>query len=1476
MKKVFLILITILCEVLQSQNAVQFNGTNAYIAFGNNANLGLQQFSLECWFKRLGSGATTSTGTGGVTGVPLISKGRGEADGSNLDMNYFLGIRQTDSTLVADFEEGSLGTTPGLNHPIIGVTKLARNVWYHVAVTYNNSIWKLYLNGQLESQVTVNQPTQYLSIQHSAIASACTSNGTAQGFFNGIIDEVRIWNSAKTQNQIISTLNSAITGTASGLVARWGLNEGTGTSVASSAGVAINGTITGANWSWVNMQAPFNMNIAPSTPTLVAPADSSKCNRKSTRLTVNVADLNGDSLWVKFYGRKKNKANDFSIIPLPDTQYYTSQINGATNALYKSQMNWVVAKKDSLNIKFISGLGDCVENGDNGGNDVEWKRADTSMKIVETATTLVFPTGIPYGLNVGNHDQSPIGNPNGTTAFYNQYFGVSRFNGRNYWGGNYGANADNNYQLFSAEGMDFIVINLEYDPLADPAVLSWATGLLQTYSTRKAIISSHWFLNLNGTFGAQGQATYNAIKNYPNVFLMLCGHVAGEARRTDVFNGNTIHCLLSDYQGRTNGGNGWIRIVKFRPSLGKINVYTYSPALNQSESDADSQFILDYDFGPNYLLIDSIKVASGQSASVNWNNLMNATDYEWFAKAGDQNSVTSSTVYNFQTNAYQVKLSSDTSVCFGPVNIIPLSGSASSLSLVWMNGSTSQSIVVSTSTVVIINATDSLNCLTKDTMNVTINNVPQQPGFIVGNVNPCVGSIQNYSVPIAVGATSYSWTLANSWIGTSTTISISVTTGTTNGNILVYAQNICGISPTRSLAIVLNNPPLTPTAITGNSNQCIGVGLVTYSVSSILGAANYSWSLPGTWTGTANSNVINALVGSGSGVLSVIASNSCGLSNPQTLSVTVNPLPTLTISSISNSICYGSTLLLSAGGANSYTWNIGPISASISITPTTNTSYSVIGTDNNGCVNSASKTITVNPLPSLSIIGNSATCLGESVTFSASGATSYTWSNLANTSSILVTPIANTTYTLNGTDINGCQNTLTKNIVVNALPSVIITGNSNVCIGNALNLVANGASSYTWNTQANTSSVIVTPTTNTSYTVIGADVNGCTNSAVKSITVNALPILSVAGNTAVCFGNSLILVAVGANTYSWTNSIVSSSISVAPISNTAYTVIGTDLNGCSNSSVKNITVNALPVITISGANTPVCSGSTVVLNASGATTFTWNTQMVANSISAVVINNSTYSVVGMDVNGCFGSAVKNVTVNPLPSISISSNSLNICSGQTATLNASGATSYTWSNNANSSIINVSPSATATYSVTGTDANGCTNFVSQIVTVNPLPIVSIVSNHTLICAGETASLTAFGATTYSWSVSQGVSLITITPSITATYSVIGVDANNCSNTAAFTQSVSECTAIRLNSLPNTINVYPNPNNGVFNIDLTTKGNFSVELYNSLGQKVYAEKIQTGHNTISLDVIKGIYFFNISENKEVFSTGKIIVE
>ncbi|MEJ2195792.1 MAG: T9SS type A sorting domain-containing protein [Ignavibacteriaceae bacterium] len=329
---------------------------------------------------------------------------------------------------------------------------------------------------------------------------------------------------------------------------------------------------------------------------------------------------------------------NFTIIGIPDTQFLVD-VDEATPEIFDAQTQWIVAQKNTLNIVYVAHLGDVVQHGS--GEDQEWQDANHSMSFLEVPDPPTYPEGIPYGVAVGNHDQSGWGDPDGnSTAKFNEYFGISRFSGRSYYGGYYGSNNDNHYDLFSANGIEFIAIYIEYDSdmQIDAGEISWAKSILEAYSNRRAIIVSHRILdegNPGDWHSEQGENLYNAFKVHPNVFLMLCGHKKGEGRRTDTYNGNTIHTLLADYQG---SHDGWLRIMEFNPALGTIDVKTYSPWFDEYDTGSSSQFTLNSDFTPLPVELAFFTGSlNGNNIELRWRTETEVNNYGFFIERATEN-----------------------------------------------------------------------------------------------------------------------------------------------------------------------------------------------------------------------------------------------------------------------------------------------------------------------------------------------------------------------------------------------------------------------------------------------------------------------------------------------------------------------------------------------------------------------------------------------------------------------------------------------------------------------------------------------------------------------------------------------------------------------------------------------------------------------------------------------------------------------
>ena len=217
----------------------------------------------------------------------------------------------------------------------------------------------------------------------------------------------------------------------------------------------------------------------------LAPSDGSVDLSSTTRLEIKVPEETQGPATVAFYGRSTNPTSSqgFTIVVLPDTQFYSENSGVGSIKTFKAQTDWIAKEWAARNIVFVTHLGDCVEHGDNNGNPVEWRRAADAMYTLEAFDATFLPSGIPYGIAVGNHDQSPYGSARpGSTVMYNRFFGVQHFAGRPYYGGHLGKDNDNHYELFSANGMDFIVIHLEYDEQTYQKAIAWADDLLSTHS----------------------------------------------------------------------------------------------------------------------------------------------------------------------------------------------------------------------------------------------------------------------------------------------------------------------------------------------------------------------------------------------------------------------------------------------------------------------------------------------------------------------------------------------------------------------------------------------------------------------------------------------------------------------------------------------------------------------------------------------------------------------------------------------------------------------------------------------------------------------------------------------------------------------------------------------------------------------------------------------------------------------------------
>ncbi len=688
-----------------------------------------------------------------------------------------------------------------------------------------------------------------------------------------------------------------------------------------------------------------------------------------------------------------------------------------------------------------------------------------------------------------------------------------------------------------------------------------------------------------------------------------------------------------------------------------------------------------------------------------------------------------------------------------------------------------------------------------------------------------------------------------------------------------------GYSGANGNGLVVLCPFPAPGTVTGVLSVCNGS---TTTVSDPSGDAGGTWSSSNPAIGTVDavSGVVSGIA-NGTTIITYSVSNACGTATA-TAEVTVNPLPSIsTTVGTGTAICYGSTTTLTATGGVSYTWS--PSTAlsattgtSVDANPTSDIAYTITGTDGNGCVNTGMVSVTVNPLPTISTTVGSGTaiCYGSTTTLTATGGVSYTWSPATALSatvgtSVNANPTSDITYTITGTDGNGCVNTGMVSVTVNPLPTISTTVGSGtaICYGSTTTLTATGGVSYTWSPATALSattgtSVDANPTSDIAYTITGIDGNGCVNTGMVSVTVNPIPDVFPVASQTVCNNASTTGIVFdgtysGTTTFNWTNtdasigigasgsgnisSFIAINTSSSPVT-AVVTVTPVRLTCVGTAQTFSITVNPTPDVSPS-SNQTICNGTMtadiIFTGSVSGTTFAWT-----NSDSSIGIGGSgtgdilaftgvdtsvepVVSVVTVNTtaNGCTGSSNSfTITINPTPTFTSALNPPAVCDNTIFSYTPTSATSgttYTWSRDTVTGIsnaaatgsgdpaetlMNTTPNPVSVAYVYTLTANGCDNSEIVNVVVNPTPMLTTGLTPAAICD---STLFVYGpasatvGTTFAWSrdslagisnpAASGADTImetlvnTTTEPITVTY-IDTLTANGCTNTQSITVAV----------------------------------------------------------------------------------------
>ena len=279
---------------------------------------------------------------------------------------------------------------------------------------------------------------------------------------------------------------------------------------------------------------------------------------------------------------------DFTIVLIPDTQNYL----GETVQLFDDQVRWIAESAAAENIVFAIHLGDMT----NYNTPYEWQIVDRIMTRLDAAD-------VPWSPMPGNHDGMKRGIID--TALYNRHFGVERFAGRPWYGGHFGDGNDSLYALFEAGGMNLMVVSLAFGNPQEH--LDWANEVIAAHPDRRVIVATHAYLDDDGTYLERGeeygiehprwrdgrQTWEQVISRHPNVFMVVCGHELDQAySEAQGAAGNVVHQILANYQAVDNGGNGYLRLLRFSPARDRIWVEAYSPPRDKYWRDGKHTFVV--------------------------------------------------------------------------------------------------------------------------------------------------------------------------------------------------------------------------------------------------------------------------------------------------------------------------------------------------------------------------------------------------------------------------------------------------------------------------------------------------------------------------------------------------------------------------------------------------------------------------------------------------------------------------------------------------------------------------------------------------------------------------------------------------------------------------------------------------------------------------------------------------------------------
>lgn len=570
--------------------------------------------------------------------------------------------------------------------------------------------------------------------------------------------------------------------------------------------------------------------------------------------------------------------------------------------------------------------------------------------------------------------------------------------------------------------------------------------------------------------------------------------------------------------------------------------------------------------------------------------------------------------------------------------------------------------------------------------------------------------------------------------------------------------------------------PYVPTlAVGGDANVCRGDS-VTLTVLDADEGSKILWD-----DGTEGLNY--KLLADTSRIFKVSVTDKFSCTYTTTKDLLVRPKPVVYIKG-DTATCIGDSATLKANNALTYSWSNGMAVDSIVVRPQETTVYEVVGTASNGCSGKASIKVNVNPLPTISIDGPTELCSGEQATLVASGGVLYQWDDLFTGGTREISPTERTTYGVRVVDANKCSNTAKWTVAVKERPIMDFSGETTVCSGYLAQISVGGAETFKWFDGSDNRYFSKVVKEDTIWKVEGF-LNGCSATLEIPITIKPSPYVYIGGNPRVCICDTLTLWGKGAETYLWATGHSTDTVKTVPDAPKTYQVTGTAENGCSSVATIDVSIISKPQISVSG-DASVCKGTFANLKASGeCVAYTWSNTMQGEEISALIEEQTTFTVTGLDLNGCTNTASFIVTPVLPPNLEYMGDTI-VCLGQFATLGGKGAVEYIWQDSIRGEKYAFYPVGNTYVKLKGI-TNNCASERLVPVTVLPKPNILITGDE-LVCPGQEFKITAQGVVKFNWSTGDTTASISYSPEVATTYYLTGWDENGCVNTTEYKVNV----------------------------------------------------------------------------------------